>query len=174
MNFRNRLMLGFGTALCILLIIGALSYRKFLQEGVDQRWVAHTHQVLEAFSYSVSHDLRAPLRGIEGFSQALQEDYGQQLDGTALDYLRRIRAATHRMAELIDDLLDLARVTRAEMYREPINLSRLVFEVAQELQSHEPQREVALNIAEGRGAGGDARLVRVALKNLIGNAWKFT
>ncbi len=129
---------------------------------------------LEAFSYSVSHDLRAPLRGIEGFSQALQEDYGQQLDGTALDYLRRIRAATHRMAELIDDLLDLARVTRAEMYREPINLSRLVFEVAQELQSHEPQREVALNIAEGLRAEGDARLVRVALQNLIGNAWKFT
>jgi PAS domain S-box-containing protein len=129
---------------------------------------------LEAFSYSVSHDLRAPLRGIEGFSQALQEDYEQQLDTTAQDYLRRIRVATHRMGELIDDLLDLARVTRAEMHRESIDLTRLAKEVAQELRSTEPQRMVALKIADGLQAHGDSRLVRIALQNLIGNAWKFT
>lgn len=129
---------------------------------------------LEAFSYSVSHDLRAPLRGIEGFSQALQEDYEPQLDPTAKDYLRRIRAATHRMGELIDDLLNLSRVTRAEMYRERIDLSKLANEIAQELQSHEPTRSVALKIAKGLEAEGDGRLVRVALQNLIGNAWKFT
>ena len=129
---------------------------------------------LEAFSYSVSHDLRSPLRGIEGFSQALQEDYEQQLDTTAQDYLRRIRVATHRMGELIDDLLDLARVTRAEMHRESIDLTRLAKEVAQELRSTEPQRMVALKIADGLQAHGDSRLVRVALQNLIGNAWKFT
>jgi PAS domain S-box-containing protein len=129
---------------------------------------------LEAFSYSVSHDLRSPLRGIEGFSQALQEDYEQQLDTTAQDYLRRIRVATHRMGELIDDLLDLARVTRAEMHRESIDLTRLANEVAQELRSTEPQRTVALKIADGLQAHGDSRLVRVALQNLIGNAWKFT
>ena len=129
---------------------------------------------LETFSYSVSHDLRAPLRGIDGFSQALQEDYEQQLDDTARDYLRRIRAATHRMGELIDDLLNLARVTRAEIHRESIDLSRLANEVAQELRSSDPQRAVALKIAEGMKAEGDTRLVRVALQNLIGNAWKFT
>ena len=129
---------------------------------------------LETFSYSVSHDLRAPLRGIEGFSQALQEDYEQQLDNTARDYLRRICAATHRMGELIDDLLNLARVTRAEIHRESIDLSRLANDVAQEIRSSEPQRMVALKIAEGLQADGDTRLVRVALQNLIGNAWKFT
>ena len=129
---------------------------------------------LETFSYSVSHDLRAPLRGIEGFSQALQEDYEQQLDSTARDYLRRIRDATHRMGKLIDDLLNLARVTRAEIHRESIDLSRVANEIVQELQANEPQRAVALKIAEGLATDGDTRLVRVALQNLIGNAWKFT
>ena len=129
---------------------------------------------LETFSYSVSHDLRAPLRGIDGFSQALQEDYQQQLDSTAKDYLRRICTATRRMGELIDDLLNLARVTRAEIYRERIDLSKLAGEVAQEIQSQEPARSVALNIAAGLEAEGDSRLLRVALQNLIGNAWKFT
>jgi PAS domain S-box-containing protein len=129
---------------------------------------------LEAFSYSVSHDLRAPLRGIEGFSQALHEDYHQRLDDTAKDYLRRIRAATQRMGELIDDLLNLSRVTRAEMYKEPIDLTKLANEVVQELETREPQRTVSLKIAEGMRAEGDSRLVRVALQNLIGNAWKFT
>jgi len=129
---------------------------------------------LETFSYSVSHDLRAPLRGIDGFSQALQEDYQQQLDSTAKDYLQRICTATRRMGELIDDLLNLARVTRAEIYRERIDLSKLAGEVAQEIQSQEPARSVALNIAAGLEAEGDSRLLRVALQNLIGNAWKFT
>jgi PAS domain S-box-containing protein len=129
---------------------------------------------LETFSYSVSHDLRAPLRGIDGFSQALQEDYQQQLDSTAKDYLQRICTATRRMGELIDDLLNLARVTRAEIYRERIDLSKLAGEVAQEIQSQEPARRVALNIATGLEADGDSRLLRVALQNLIGNAWKFT
>jgi PAS domain S-box-containing protein len=129
---------------------------------------------LEAFSYSVSHDLRAPLRAIEGFSQALHEDYHQQLDDTAKDYLRRTSSATHRMGELIDDLLNLSRVTRAEMYKERIDLSKLASEVAQELKSREPERAISLKIAEGLQAEGDSRLIRVALQNLIGNAWKFT
>jgi PAS domain S-box-containing protein len=129
---------------------------------------------LETFSYSVSHDLRAPLRGIDGFSQALQEDYQQQLDSTGKDYLQRICTATKRMGELIDDLLNLARVARAEIYRERIDLSKLADEVAREFQSQEPGRSVALNIAAGLEAEGDSRLLRVALQNLIGNAWKFT
>jgi PAS domain S-box-containing protein len=129
---------------------------------------------LEAFSYSVSHDLRAPLRGIEGFSQALHEDYQQHLDDTAKGYLARIRAATHRMGELIDDLLNLSRVTRAEMYKERIDLSKLASEVAQEFEQLEPKRGVAVKIAQGLQTEGDSRLLRVALQNLIGNAWKFT
>jgi PAS domain S-box-containing protein len=129
---------------------------------------------LEAFSYSVSHDLRAPLRGIDGFSQALQEDYEQQLDPTARDYLSRICAAAKRMGELIDDLLNLSSVTRAEMHRERVDLSRLAAGVADNLQAQDPARRVAINIAPGMAAEGDSRLLHVVLQNLIGNAWKFT
>jgi PAS domain S-box-containing protein len=150
--------------------------RRKIEQEIVRRSVEleAANKELEAFSYSVSHDLRAPLRGIEGFSQALQEDYEQKFDDTAKDYLGRIRSATLRMGELIDDLLNLSRVTRAEMYREPINLSKLANEVGQELQSREPARKVALKIAPGLEAVGDLRLVRVVLQNLIGNAWKFT
>lgn len=153
-----------------------ITERKRAEEEILRRSMEleTANKELETFSYSVSHDLRAPLRGIEGFSQALQEDYEQQLDNTARDYLRRIRTATHRMGELIDDLLNLAHVTRAEIHRESIDLSRLANDVAQEIRSSEPQRTVALKIAEGLQADGDTRLVRVALQNLIGNAWKFT
>jgi light-regulated signal transduction histidine kinase (bacteriophytochrome) len=149
--------------------------RKAEQEIVQRSLeLEAANKELEAFSYSVSHDLRAPLRGIDGFSQALQEDYQQQLDSTGKDYLQRICTATKRMGELIDDLLNLARVARAEIYRERIDLSKLADEVAREFQSQEPGRSVALNIAAGLEAEGDSRLLRVALQNLIGNAWKFT
>jgi PAS domain S-box-containing protein len=129
---------------------------------------------LEAFSYSVSHDLRAPLRGIDGFSQAILEDFAQQLDDTGKDYLRRIRAGTQRMGTLIDDLLDLSRVTRAEIHRETIDLSALANEIAADLRAGQPEREVEFKIAAGLKAEGDSRLMRVALQNLIGNSWKFT
>jgi PAS domain S-box-containing protein len=129
---------------------------------------------LESFSYSVSHDLRAPLRGIEGFSQALQEDYASVLDATGKNYLGRIRAGTRRMGVLIDDLLNLARVTRAEMHRENIDLSKMASDVAKELQAAEPDRHVTVKVGKGLAVDGDNRLVRVALQNLLGNAWKFT
>ena len=129
---------------------------------------------LESFSYSVSHDLRAPLRGIEGFSQALQEDYASVLDATGKNYLDRIRAGTRRMGVLIDDLLNLARVTRAEMHRENIDLSKMASDVAKELQAAEPDRRVTVKVGKGLAVDGDNRLVRVALQNLLGNAWKFT
>jgi light-regulated signal transduction histidine kinase (bacteriophytochrome) len=133
-----------------------VSERRKAEQEIVRRSVEldAANRKLEAFSYSVSHDLRAPLRGIEGFSQALQEDYEEKLDATARDYLGRIRSGTLRMAELIDHLLNLSRVTRAEMYREPINLSKLANEVAQELQSREPERKVALKIAPGLEAVG--------------------
>ena len=129
---------------------------------------------LESFSYSVSHDLRAPLRGIDGFSQALEEDYGGNLDAAGKNYLGRIRAGTRRMGVLIDDLLNLARVTRAEMYREKIDLTKMAGDIFRELQASEPERKVLVKVDKGLAADGDNRLVRVALQNLLGNAWKFT
>jgi PAS domain S-box-containing protein len=129
---------------------------------------------LESFSYSVSHDLRAPLRGIEGFGQALEEDYARRLDATGKNYLGRIRAGTRRMGVLIDDLLNLARVTRAEMYREKIDLTKMAADIVRELQAAEPERKVLLQVDKGLAAQADQRLVRVALQNLLGNAWKFT
>jgi PAS domain S-box-containing protein len=129
---------------------------------------------LEAFSYSVSHDLRAPLRAIDGFSQALLEEYGARLDAEGHDYLRRVRAAAQRMAELIDDLLDLSRVTRREMRREPVDLTALARAAVEQIRRAEPERQVDVVIAEGLVAEGDPHLLRVALENLLGNAWKFT
>lgn len=129
---------------------------------------------LEAFSYSVSHDLRAPLRSIDGFSQALLEDCHDQLSANGQDYLRRIRAATQRMGQLIDDLLNLSRVTRSEMYLEPVDLSLLASSICTELQQSQPERQVEFVIQTGLLAQGDIRLLRVLLVNLLNNAWKFT
>jgi light-regulated signal transduction histidine kinase (bacteriophytochrome) len=129
---------------------------------------------LEAFSYSVSHDLRAPLRSIDGFSQALLEDYTDKLDETGKDYLHRVRTASQHMAQLIDDLLKLSRLTRAEMRYERVDLSALAQMVAAELKKMTPERAVNFIIAEGVAVNGDASLLRVALENLLNNAWKFT
>jgi PAS domain S-box-containing protein len=129
---------------------------------------------LEAFSYSVSHDLRAPLRAIDGFSQALLEDYGGRLDATGQDYLRRVRSATQRMGVLIDDLLNLSRVARAEMRREPVDMSQMAKTIAADLRSAQPERQVDIAISPRLQAEGDSRLMRVVLENLIGKAWKFT
>ena len=128
---------------------------------------------LEAFSYSVSHDLRAPLRSIDGFSQALLEEYHDHLDVTGQDYLGRIRAATQRMGQLIDDLLNLSRVMRSEMRFETVDLSLLANEICTELQ-HQSERQVELIVQTGLLAQGDRRLLRVVLVNVLNNAWKFT
>ena len=129
---------------------------------------------LESFSYSVSHDLRAPLRAIDGFSAILMSDHGELLDSDALGLLQRIRGGVHRMSELIDDLLELSRVSRYPLLRQRIDLSALAASVVHELQEREPQREVAVDIAPDLQAEGDPRLVRIALENLLDNAWKFT
>ncbi len=136
--------------------------------------LAAANQELEAFSYSVSHDLRAPLRSIDGFSQALLEDYADALDAPGQDYLGRVRTAAQRMGELIDDLLQLARLTRSEMRRESVDLSTLVRRIAAELRQRDPQRPVEFAITEGVVAQGDPRLLRALVENLLGNAWKFT
>jgi two-component system NtrC family sensor kinase len=129
---------------------------------------------LESFSYSVSHDLRAPLRSIDGFSQALVEDYGDKLDESGQDYLRRLRAAARRMSELIDDLLQLSRVGRAELRRETVDLSALSRNVVADLERQRPGGRTEVIIQSGMAADADARLVRIVLENLLGNAWKFT
>jgi PAS domain S-box-containing protein len=136
--------------------------------------LAATNKELEAFSYSVSHDLRSPLRSIDGFSQALLEDYEKKLDKTGLDYLRRLRTASQKMGELIDGILKLSRLTRSEMSHVPIDLSSLAEETANRLQEMQPKRQVKFAIAKDLTANGDPQLLRVLLENLLGNAWKFT
>jgi signal transduction histidine kinase len=160
----------------------ALDYAALLEE--QQALVTQLHQQtaqleaankeLEAFSYSVAHDLRAPLRSIDGFSQALLEDCADRLDPTGHDYLQRIRAATQRMGELIDGLLNLSRITRGELHRAPVDLSALAHSIAADLQQTQPTRQVDWVIAPKLSATGDARLLRIVLENLLGNAWKFT
>ncbi|MCI0343229.1 MAG: response regulator [Planctomycetales bacterium] len=132
------------------------------------------NQELEAFSYSVSHDLQEPLRGIDGFTQALVEDWAGTLGAEGQDQLRRVRAAAQRMGQLIDDLLQLSRVTRAELTPVPVDLSALAREVAEELRERDPGRSVEFRIPDGMAARGDPRLLRQVLQNLLGNAWKFT
>jgi PAS domain S-box-containing protein len=151
-----------------------------LNEELEQRVAERTAQLqaankeLEAFSYSVSHDLRAPLRHINGFSQALLEDYTDKLDEVGKSYLQEVRGASQEMAQLIDDVLQLARVTRSEMRREVVNLSELAQSVLAELQKRDAARALAVNVEEGLSARGDKRLLRIVLDNLLGNAWKFT
>ncbi|MBP7446554.1 MAG: PAS domain S-box protein [Zoogloea sp.] len=133
-----------------------------------------SNRELEAFSYSVSHDLRAPLRAIDGFAQIVAEDYAPRLDEIGREYLQRIRVATQRMARLIDDLIDLARLTRQSMRRETVNLSQLVEQILGELHQEEPDRQVETSVEPGLTAAADRALIRVALDNLLRNAWKFT
>lgn len=129
---------------------------------------------LESFAYSVSHDLRAPLRSIDGFSQVLVEDFADRLGNEGRGPLLRIRAATQRMGQLIDDLLKLSRISRAELVREPVDLSSLARRTSEEARQREPERAVEVAVTEGVFAEGDTRLLGVVFENLIGNAFKFT
>jgi PAS domain S-box-containing protein len=136
--------------------------------------LAAANDELEAFSYSVSHDLRGPLRAIDGFAKILMEDFSERLDRQGQHYLARVRAGSQRMGQLIDDLLSLARVTRAEMHRSSVDLAQIARDVVEELRRQEPARVVDVAIVDTAPASGDARLLRAALENLLGNAWKFT
>jgi PAS domain S-box-containing protein len=129
---------------------------------------------LEAFSYSVAHDLRSPLRAIDGFSQALLEDYGDKLDDEGQSYLRRVRSSAQHMAELIDDLLTLSRVTRAELRRQQVDLTERAETILTRLRHTEPERDVKFEVEREMRAYGDPGLLAIILENLLGNAWKFT
>jgi signal transduction histidine kinase len=153
---------------------------KDLNLTLDQRIRNRTKQLeaanleLEAFAYSVSHDLRAPLRSMDGFSAALLEDYSKNLDKDGKDYLNRVRSATKRMTQLIDDMLELSRTTRVEMRNENVNLSSLAQAIAADLNKSCPDRQVDWVIEPDIVAKGDVRLLRTMLQNLLENAWKFS
>ncbi len=147
-----------------------------LETRVQQRTteLQAANKELEAFAYSIAHDLRTPLRSINGFSQLLKEDYYDDLDDQAKNYLCRIRAATERMGELIDNLLQLMRLTRAEMKHREVDLSKIARHVAAKLHANDPHRSVAWTITPDLITQGDQHLLRVVMENLLSNAWKFT
>jgi len=151
-------------------------HRHHLQELVAERTTAleAANKELEAFSYSVSHDLRAPLRGIDGFSQILLEDHSEQLDEEGKGYLQRVRDGVQRMSMLIDDMLMLSRTTQVPLKRQPVDISKLANNTVIELREGMPDREVEIQIVEGLQANADPKLMAVALDNLLGNAWKYT
>jgi light-regulated signal transduction histidine kinase (bacteriophytochrome) len=143
-----------------------------LQQTTTQLEAAN--QELEAFAYSVSHDLRAPLRAIDGFSQAIEEDYHDKLDDEGRQYLSRVRRASQRMGSLIDDMLQLSRLSRSHMHIETVDLSSMAADILRELQETQPQRQVQWQIQPDIRVSADRHLVRAALTNLLSNAWKFT
>jgi PAS domain S-box-containing protein len=147
-----------------------------LNEDLRQRaaQLEAANKELEAFSYSVSHDLRAPLRSIDGFSHVVLEDYGEQLPADARSYLERVRAAAQRMAVLIDDLLNLSRVTRTALQPRFINLSKMVEEILRDLQERHPDRSATVSLTPDLMVEADPHLMNIVLENLLSNAWKFT
>ena len=151
-------------------------YRERLEQLVQRRTseLETANRELEAFSYSVSHDLRAPLRAVDGFARAVMEDYANLLDETGNDYLQRIRRGAQNMSVLIDDLLELARISRAEIKRSEVDLTMLASQIAEELKASDTERKVELDIETGLVAEGDQRLMDVVLHNLLENAWKYT
>lgn len=147
-----------------------------LEQRVRERTEELEHSVreMETFCYTVSHDLRTPLRGINGFSAILQQEYADRLDEAGKEYLRRISGAANRMGELIDDLLELSRVTRDELHMVPVDLATLAGEIADDLTRSQPERKVEFAIEPGLRTTGDPSLLEAALSNLIHNAWKFS
>lgn len=160
----------------VLLIIEDISELKKTKEALGRKTqqLEAANRELEAFSHTVAHDLRAPLRTISGFSNMLLEDLSGKLDGAALNYLNRITSATRRMSQLIDDLMKLSDLNNGEMAREKVDLSAIAADIASGLKSSEPGRNVEFRLAKDITACGYAGLLRGVLENLLGNAWKFT
>ncbi len=150
--------------------------RAELEQRVQERTkqLVAANRDLESFSYSVSHDLRGPLEIVNGMSFIIMQQYGREIGPGLKDCLERIQGAAKRMEQLIEDLLNLARVNKTEMHREPVDLSAMVRRIADELRQREPQRAVEIVIASGASVQGDAQLLRVAMENLLGNAWKYS
>lgn len=151
-------------------------YRTQLEHLVEERTTALTaiNRELEAFSYLVSNDLRAPLQAFDGLSETLLADYGGKLDGRAKDYIQRMRRASQRMGDIFDGLQSLFRVTGGDIHREKVDVSAMAAEIAEEMKGSNSDRQVTVTIGPNLSVSGDARLVRILLSNLISNAWKFT
>lgn len=173
---RNRERIEQGAEQIALLNTELQTLNTDLEARVEQRTreLEVSNQELEAFSYSVSHDLRAPLRTIDGFSLALKEDFSDKLTAEGQDYINRVRGGVQRMGALIDALLQLSRVTRSEVQRERVDLSQMARLIFDELQAGDPSREVQFVAQPGVLALADQRLMRIAFENLIGNAWKYS
>jgi light-regulated signal transduction histidine kinase (bacteriophytochrome) len=170
------LALGAGLALCLVARRRASQLAAVRERALAarSRELLAVNRELEAFSYSVSHDLRAPLRAIDGFGRTLADEHGSTLDAEGRELLDRIRAAGRRMSLLVEDVIQLSRVTRAGLLREDVDLSALVRAIAAELADREPSRAVAVVVQDGVRASGDPRLLRIGLANLLENAFKFT
>lgn len=162
--------------LLVMSLVSDITIRKQIEQALQERAdeLARVNKDLESFSYSVSHDLKAPLNTLLGFSRLIQEDYQNKLDNTLNDYLQRIEHSAIQMKNLIDDILNLSRISRIEMTKHDTNLSRLVFSIIEELKTSHPERNVQVIIADDVSAKTDSKLIHIALSNLIGNAWKFT
>ncbi len=158
------------------MIIRDISERKKAEDDlkVYAKELEAANKELEAFSYSVSHDLRAPLRAMDGFSESLLQDYGCSLDEAGQNYIQRIRKASQTMAQLIDDILKLSRISRTEMFRGIVNLSMMVKVIGEELKANQPKRQAEFLVAPEVIVNGDKNLLQIALNNLLGNAWKYT
>jgi PAS domain S-box-containing protein len=175
MEIRDRAMAYKGRLVRVAAIMD-ITRRKQAEEALRERTVAleAANKELEAFSYSVSHDLRAPLRSIDGFSQALLEDYHDKLDEQGKNHLSRVRSAAQRMAQLIDDVLNLSRIHRVEMLRVSVDLTSLGKEIIDDLRETQPRKNVEVAIEPGMSTVGDTQLLRLFLQNLLENSWKFT
>jgi PAS domain S-box-containing protein len=165
-----------GEVISVITSMMDITERKMIEEELHARSLElqAANRELEAFSYSVSHDLRAPLRAIDGFSRILMDDYKEQLSSDAGLYLQRISEAAQHMGQLIDDILRLSRITRTELHTNQVDLSWLAESIMAELVNREPERQIQIEIQSGLIANGDERLLRVALENLLSNAMKFT
>jgi signal transduction histidine kinase len=169
-----------GTVADVTLQVAAEERRQRSEQELERRVSERTRELteanreLEAFSYSVSHDLRAPLRSIDGFALALLEDHGARLPAEAQSYLEIVRGESQRMGQIIDDLLGLARITRSPLTLRAVDVSAMAGAIVEGLRRRHPNRDVAVTIGAGLTSVADANLLRIALENLIGNAWKFT
>ena len=179
-SIRNNVLLTFALTLSAFALGSYLirhmtrQMQQFMEQVRLTSELKRSNKELEAFSYSVSHDLRAPLRAIDGFSQAVMEDYSGQLDNEGKNHLSRVREGCRRMGQLIDDLLNLSRISRQEMRRENVDLGILAHAIADQLAQNYPNRNVQFESIQNAPVKGDPGLLRIALENLIGNAWKFT
>ena len=151
-------------------------YRNHLEELVANRTteLSAVNQALEEFSYTVSHDLRSPLRSIDGFCMILMDDFTAQLPDEANAHLLRIRSATQRMGQMIKEVLELSRFSRCDLNKKTVNLTALANDISSDLRIHKPDRKVNIHVGNGLWAIGDETLLRVVLENLLDNAWKFT